>query len=127
MESPVYCAVALLCAFAAISLRSLRPEFTPLLRLAFCVVFGLMTLRTLSPLAEQLRTWMDDTASDYTAILFRALGIAFLTHMTAELCRDCGESTVAGGVETLGKLEILTLCLPLIASVMETVREILQW
>ena len=60
-------------------------------------------------------------------ILFRALGIATLTHITAELCRDCGESTLAGGVEMLGKLEILTLCLPLIAAVLETVGEILQW
>ena len=86
-----------------------------------------MMLRAIGPLTRQLRVWTDAVAAEYTGILFRALGIAVLTHLTAELCRDCGESTVASGVETLGKLEILTLCLPLIGSVMEMAEEILRW
>lgn len=127
MDSFTVCAIAMLCAVAATILRTLKPEFSTVLRLSFCLVFGTLILRFLQPLTEQLRVWMDDTAAEYTEILFKALGIAFLSHMTAEMCRDCGENTVAGGVETLGKLEILMLCLPLIGSVMDTVGEILQW
>ena len=127
MDSVRVCAAALLCMVAAVTLRTLRAEYALLLRFAFCILFGTMMLLSLRPLTEQLRTWLDATAPAHTETLFRALGIALLTHMTAELCRDCGEGTVAGWVETLGKLEILGLCLPLIGAVMETVGEILRW
>ena len=127
MDSVTVCAAAMLCMVSATCIRSLKPEFSTVLRLAFCVIFGAMTVRAVSLLTDQLRVWMDATAAEYTGTLFRALGIALLTHLSAELCRDSGENTVAGWVETLGKLEILTLCLPLIRSVMEMAEEILQW
>lgn len=127
MGSFEVCSVALLCVVAATCIRSLKPEFSTVLRLGFCVLFGAMMLRAIEPLTIQLRAWMDVTAAEYTGVLFKALGIAVLTHLTAEICRDCGESTVASGVETLGKLEILTLCLPLIGSVMEMAEELLRW
>ena len=128
MDSVSVCAAAILCAVAATCIRTLRPEFSAVLRLAFCVLFGFWMVSAMGPLVSRLRGWMDGiVASDYAGLLFKALGIATLTHITAELCRDCGESTVAGGVETLGKLEILLLCLPLIGEVMDTVGEILQW
>lgn len=127
MDSFTVCAVAMLCVIASTSIRTLKPEFSTVLRLAFCVLFGTLTVRFLQPVTEQLRLWMNDTAAEYTGVLFKALGIATLTHITAELCRDSGENTVASGVETLGKLEILMLCLPLIGSVMDMVGEILQW
>ncbi len=127
MDSFAVCATAFLCVIASLCIRAFKPEFSAVLRLAFCILFGMLILRAMQPLTEQLRAWMDATAVGYTDILFKALGIALLSHLTAELCRDCGESTLAGGVETLGKLEILTLCLPLISAVMEMVEEILRW
>lgn len=127
MNGLTVCAVGILCVVASLCIRTLKPEFSPMLRLAFCLLFGIWALAALRPMVEQLRSWMDDVTTLETGVLFHALGIAFLTHITAELCRDCGENTLAGGVETLGKLEILVLCLPLIGAVMEMVREILQW
>lgn len=127
MDTVAVCAVGILCVVASACIRTLRPDFTVVLRLAFCVLFGVLMLRAVTPLVEQVRVLMDDTAAAYTSVLLRALGIAWLTHLTAEICRDCGESGVAGGVETLGKLEILALCLPLIGTVLEMVEEILSW
>lgn len=126
-DTVTVCAVALLCAIASLCIRTMKPELAPVLRLAFCTLFGVWMLLSLRPLIEQLRTWMEASAAEYSDLLFRALGIALLSHLTAEMCRDCGESTLASGVESLGRLEILALCLPLIGSVMETVGEILQW
>lgn len=127
MDSIAVCAVAILCVIASLCVRTLKPEFSPLLRLAFCVLFGMLMIGAIRPLVGQLRTWMDGTAAGYADILFKALGIAILSHLSAELCRDCGENTLASWVETLGKLEILALCLPLIGTVMEMVGEILRW
>ena len=126
MDSFFVCAAAMLCVAASLCIRTLRPELAPVLRLCFCVVFGFWMLSFLSPIVQSLRTWMDRTV-DHGDILFRALGIATLSHITAELCRDSGEGTLAQWVEMLGKLEILAMCLPLIASVMDTVGEMMRW
>lgn len=121
------CGMAVACVLCAACIKTWKPELATVLRLAFCVLFGTLTVQALRPLTAQLTAWLEGTAADYSAILLRAIGVAWLTHLTAELCRDCGESTLAGGVETLGKLEILALSLPLVETLLGTVKEILRW
>ena len=117
----------MLCVIAASCVRAMKPEIANVMRLAFCILLGGMLVGKITPIAQQLRGMMDSAAAEYSEVLLKALGVALLTHLTAELCRDCGENSVAGGVETLGKLEILGLCMPLVSTVLELVRGILSW
>lgn len=127
MDMFFVCGVGVLCVVASSCVRAMKPEFATVMRLAFCVLFGVMLVRAVQPVTQQLHEMMDSAAAEYASVLLKALGIALLTHLTAELCRDCGENSVAGGVETLGKLEILGLCMPLVSTVLDMVRGILQW
>lgn len=127
MDMFFVCGVGVLCVVASSCVRMMKPEIATVMRLAFCVLFGVMLVRAVQPITQQLREMMDSAAAEYTAILLKALGVALLTHLTAELCRDCGENSVASGVETLGKLEILGLCMPLVSTVLDMVRGILTW
>lgn len=121
------CGVGVLCVIAASCVRAMKPEIANVMRLAFCVLLGGMLVGRMIPITRQLRGMMDSAAAEYSEVLLKALGVALLTHLTAELCRDCGESSVASGVETLGKLEILTLCMPLVSTALDMVRGILSW
>ncbi|NLW74253.1 MAG: hypothetical protein GX057_05075 [Clostridiales bacterium] len=128
MESWQICGVALLFTMAAVVVRQLRSEFTLPVRLAGSLVLLGIVVGIGVPLFEYLGRLISVSAlSEYAAILIKALGIAVLTHITAEVCRDCGESSAASYVELAGKLEILLLSLPLILSIMETAAEILNW
>ena len=42
------------------------------------------------------------------------------------ICKDCGEGTVAGGIELGGKLAILLICIPLIGELIGYASEILS-
>ncbi len=61
----------------------------------------------------------------YITVLLKALGISYLTVMTADICRNAGEEMLAGAAQTAGKFEILALCLPLAVQLIDTAKELL--
>ncbi len=107
-------------------LRQWKGDFLPLVRVGLCVGFALLTLAAAAPLADFLRELGGVSGvSTYVTVLLKALGLAVLTQCCADICRECGEGGVAGGVELVGKLEILLLSLPLIREILEAAGELL--
>ena len=60
-------------------------------------------------------------ASSYIKIMFKVLGIALIAQLVADMCRDCGESALAGQTETAAKIAIIVVVLPLIQAVLKIV------
>jgi len=54
------------------------------------------------------------------------LGIAAVGQITADICRESGEPTVAGQVEFLAKTEILALALPMAAELLSIAKDLLS-
>lgn len=128
MEFWQICGVALLCVIAAVVIKQLRAEFGLPVRLVGSLLLLGAVLALAFPLITYIRELLEKSAlADYAALLLKALSIAWLTHITAEVCRDCGESSAASYVELAGKLEILLLSLPLLARILETAAKILEW
>jgi stage III sporulation protein AD len=113
---------------ALLILRSYKPDWAPLIRLAVAVIFLGITLTMVATVLDYVQELTSATGAlseETWPLLLKALGIAFLTETAASLCRDSGEAGLAGWVETAGRLEILLLSFPLIRTVMETVTALL--
>ncbi len=109
---------------ALLILRAYKPEWAPMLRMAVTVIAVGLTLSmaiTALSYAQELAVGLGTPDGEGWSILLKALGVAFLTEVSASVCRDSGESGLATWVETAGKLEILLLSFPLIRAVMDTV------
>ena len=120
------CMLAMTVVCAAVILKQWKTDLLPLLRLGATVLFAIAALTAATPLVTYLRELTGaDGVAEHAGILFKALGIGVLTQCCGDLCRECGESGIAGGVETFGKIEILLLCLPLIHRIMEAVKDLL--
>ena len=63
--------------------------------------------------------------SEYVIVLQKALGIGYITTITATVCRDANESSLALAMEFAGKVQILLLALPLVSSLLETAKGLL--
>ena len=65
--------------------------------LGACAVVGLAAAAYLTPIAATLNELFQKTAlpSTYLEILWKALGICYLTGIAGDLCQDCGESALA--------------------------------
>ena len=113
--------------FLLVIIKQWKSDFSPLLRVGFAVLFGSVAIAALSPVLQYLYSLLGSEQTVYTTVLFKALGIAILSHYAAELCRESGEGGLAGGVETVGKIEILLLCIPLMEELLSFARNLLDY
>lgn len=58
-------------------------------------------------------------------IIFKALGISYITQLTGDICRDCGESSIASSAETAGKIMLVIISLPLFQELVSIVNGLL--
>lgn len=63
--------------------------------------------------------------SQFLTILLKITGIAFLTEFAVSICKDSGEVAIANKVDLGGKVIIITLSIPIISTLLETVIKIL--
>lgn len=119
--------VALLASFALLLLRELRGGLAPALRMgAALFLFGTAIL-LYAPIVARIRTLFALAKGQALAApILRGVGIALIAELSAALCRDMGEGTVADGVLLFGRIEILLLALPLIDEVLEIAGELLR-
>ena len=123
MDSAKLCLFGVAVVSVAVIIKKWNADFLPLVRLAATVLFAGTILSMASPLTAYLRQLTETTGlSDYAGFLLKALGIAVLTQICADVCRDAGESGIGNGVELAGKMEILILCLPLIGEIFSTAK-----
>lgn len=104
-------------------LRQQRPEFAVLAVLVAGTVIITMLLRQL---ATVVQVFQDATAraavmQDFTLLVLKITGVAYIADFTAQVCRDANESAIAAKVELAGKLIILGLAVPLITAVLDTI------
>lgn len=113
---------------ALLILKQYKPEWASFVRIAVTLlsIGSILTMAggVLSSLVT-LTAGTNTLDGESWTLLLKALGVAFLTETAASVCRDSGESGLAGWVETAGKLEILLLSFPLIQTVLETVKNLL--
>ncbi len=68
-----------------------------------------------------LRTGIE---SEYLTILFKAIGICYISQFAYDICKDCGENTLASQVEIAGKAALIMLAMPLIEKLVGIVTEL---
>lgn len=92
---------------------------------------GALLLSMVLGAVESVRALMDElgeAAGLSPAVLtpvIKTVGIAILTRIAAEVCRDAGESGIAAFVETAGAALALAVALPLLRAVLDTIMGLL--
>ena len=120
-------AIAVAAALCAVVVRKSAAELGLVLALAAGAVILSCSLGAL----EGVRALMDllaDTAGLSPAVLapvLKTVGIAILTKISAELCKDAKEGGIAAFVETAGAMAALFVALPLMKTVLSMVTGLL--
>ena len=114
-------------ALCAVVVRKSAAELGLVLALAAGAVILSGALGALEAVRELMDT-LADTAGLSPAVVapvLKSAGIAVLTRLSAELCRDAKESGIAAFVETAGALAALYVALPLLETVLRMVTGLL--
>lgn len=119
-------AVAVAGAICAAVIKKQVPDMALVVTLcAVAVILG-EAMAVLEPVRELLDT-LGEEAGLSPAVLapvIKTVGVALLTRVCAELCRDANESGIAAAVEIAGGGCALLVCLPLFQAVLELIVEL---
>ena len=122
------CGVGVAAALLSLTLRRLHPEQATAVALAAGCVTAIAICTTALPIISEIRALLDSmpVIQQYGSILLKALAIALLTQTVADICRDAGESALAGHTELAGKTLLAAAALPLFKDVLSMIAAILQ-
>ena len=110
-------------ALLALVLKKGTPEIALVLTLA-AVSVGLLSLgetaRSLAALFGTLQS-QSGLGEEWFAPLYKTVGIAAVVRIGGDLCRDAGETALAGVIETAGTVCALAVAAPLMEGVVNLV------
>ena len=124
------CGIALIGCVCLCFIGRLASGFSALLRIGIAIaVFGVlayMLSEVVSSIMGVANVVIESAiATEALTLMLKSLGIALVAKLCADVCRDCGESGLAGGVESVGRVVILVLGLPLFIEILELVSKML--
>ena len=125
------CALALVSITVCIVSRSVSGTISVAVRIAGIIAVFLASMLMISNVIADVGAILEGFSgysqiSEYWAVMLKALGIAMLCRICTDVCRDCGESAIAGGVETAGKITILAISLPMIEDILVWAQQLLS-
>lgn len=76
---------------------------------------------------DLLRSIASKTAinNEFLGLLIKITGIAVLTEFAVSICKDSGETAIASKIDMGGKVVIISMSIPIISGLLETVIKIL--
>ena len=124
--------VALIAVIALLVLREASGRFAVLLRVGAVILLFAMALSELSAVLDTLFgdirdvIVQDELLSSSIGVMLKALGVALVGRICADICKECGESGIADGVEALSGVVILSLSLPMLSKILSFASEMLK-
>lgn len=118
------CLIAIVCVITAVLLKSYKQEFSVFIIIALSLVFLTWMLNALQEFQNQFNTIISELEQNksFYKILFKIVGISYICEFTSGICKDAGYSSVAAQVEIMGKMLVFLSGVPVLLSVVETIR-----
>lgn len=119
--------IGLISLIIIIIIRQYKPEFTLYVSLLAGALILLLIMDKITGIIDLLTSLSNKTAvnNEFLSLLIKITGIAFLTEFAVSICKDTGESAIASKVDMGGKVIIVSMSIPIISSLLETIVEIL--
>ncbi|HYE67849.1 MAG TPA: SpoIIIAC/SpoIIIAD family protein [Anaerovoracaceae bacterium] len=107
--------------------KSYKPEFATYVVIATVLIIFSIVIYKLTSVFEFLGEIYNQISygKNFFPIIIKVLAVAYIADFTAQICRDSGETAIAGKVELAGKVMIFYLALPVLMAVMDLINKML--
>ncbi|MDD7113252.1 MAG: SpoIIIAC/SpoIIIAD family protein [Lachnospiraceae bacterium] len=114
-------------AILAVVVKQFQKEYSVFVLLAVCLFLVFYLTSNWSLILDFARNLGDKIhiSDTYLRILFKLLAIAFVCQIASNICQDLGYQSISFQIELIGKLSILTLSIPIINSLLETIEHMM--
>ena len=120
-------AFAVIGAVLAVQMKSGRAEYGVYVCIAAGVVLFAFIVERLSVFVGSVQEMLGhlDLDAGYLSVMLRMTGITYIAEFASGICKDAGCQTLAGQIEIFAKLTILSMGLPVLLALMQTIQEFL--
>ena len=113
--------------FIYLMFKERRNDLAVLVSLAAGVILFLLIISSLTDIINFVNDITTKANIDivYIGVVFKILAISYLATFCSEICKDAGASSIASKVEFSAKILILTLAIPILMAVLQSILQIL--
>ncbi len=117
------CVVAVLTAIISLVIKKHNPEIAFAIVICGCVIILLHIILNLNVVKETVNSILSVASIDvsYIAILFKVMGICFVTEFACDCCIDAGQRALSNNISMAGKIIVLITAMPLYQDILDTV------
>lgn len=121
------CGIVLCALIICVVFKNIKNEYSLFVRMIITASVFCVSLSIFYPVFAYINEISKNTSvSKYMPILFKALGIAFTVQITADICKDADEHSLAERICFFGKAEILVVSIPLIKALFQLTENLLK-
>ena len=127
MEIVKIIGIGVIALIVIIILKQYKPEFAIYASIIGGIAILLFSLSDLSSVINLLKDISSraNISSEFLGIILKITGIAILTEFAVSICQDSGESAIANKIDIGGKIMIITMSIPIISALLETILKVL--
>lgn len=113
--------------FIYLMFKDRRGDVAVLVSLAAGAILFLLIISSISDVINFVNDITTKANIDivYIGVVFKILAISYLATFCSEICKDAGASSLASKVEFSAKILILTLAIPILMAVLQSILQIL--
>ena len=121
------CGFCIASVLACKALENDSKQLKIVLMLVVSSVFLLSSIGFISQIVSAVSSLFNAAKIDdmYIKIIFKCLGVTYLTQFASDYCKDCGESSISSQVMLAGKVSVLVISLPLFKAFVEIVKSLI--
>ncbi len=121
------CAAAISAATLALTIKKHNAELSMILSICSCVTILIWSFTNAAQAISRVSDIAERTgvSSEYLAVIFKAMGICFLTEFAYDCCKDAGQSALAGNTLLAGKILVIITALPLFEKILDISTELI--
>ena len=118
---------ALAALFIFLLFKDKRSDIAVLVSLLACVILFVSILASVTDIINFIKEISSRANIDivYIGVVLKILAISYLATFCSEICKDAGAASIASKVEFSAKILILTLAIPILMAVLQSILQIL--
>ena len=120
--------VAVVSAALVLILKQYKPEYAFGGALASAIILLIYSITFLNDIFDYLNKLVGFSGinRENFAILIRCFGICMVTKIASDLCKDCGQSSIASKVDFAGKSIVFITAMPLFENLVEIIEVLIN-
>lgn len=120
-------AIGLVGTILAIILKQYKSEYSIYISIITGIIIIMYMITDISNIVKLINSLINKSSINtaFISLLLKITGIAILVEFASSICMDSGESSIAKKIDIAGKVVVISMSIPIISTLLETVLKIL--